>query len=429
MSQNVPQRFYQPASIGDVYSIVGGILVDDCYLSSDGTDDALSIARAIALAQTSGSNTVIFSSRTYTLKSPVEVSGGAPFRLVGQGYSRNVLEYGTWLLVEDPSFIPFQISNVSCFQLLNLGVSQTHSIEFAPGWAPVEYPVFFVFNDCENMVIEKVMGAPIYQMFSFYLCAHLTFRDVYGQFFSFCLQIDKSYDSTYFDHIHAWPFWAINDYVTAWQLQNCDVVYFLRADTPYLGTIFGYGARSVVRWGQSNTDGPSLPGGFATAGTYMNINGDTVEHAIWVDSTVQLTENVGENGLWGFIGTITCGCGVTPVGGFSRANAVPVLVDGVANLLISQLTSNVFPVAPVKINSATTPSQVTISRSLCEFSEADPGTRCFFILANATGSWPGDGTGLKNIGRILDANPGNAGIPVKNAGTTGTVYTVNQTAG
>ena len=304
--------------------------------------------------------------------------------LHGEGWNENGSPSdGTWLLVDDPSFVPITVTGVggAGVAIENLAVSQKHAPP-APGWTPTDYPPVFGVRDTDGGVFFRhIMLRGVNRGIDAYHAGRLNIDGLYGQVFTYAVNVDKSYDVDRYRSIHIWPYWSQHNAVLAYTQANTDAFHFQRVDTPYLDRVFAFGVRSGLRLGASANDGPALIGGSPTKVEAGTLNCDFTRWCIWVEgsSTFQVGNLSSQGEAW-----------PPPPGGklAPLPGAAAIQVDGSALGQVGNLWTEVTDFCTVCFSKGSAPSQLQIGRQSSNLSYSAAASPVVSMLGAPHGlSW------------------------------------------
>lgn len=359
------------------------IIPDTLKVPLDGSDDAPSIQRAIAIACAGGSGVLRFLAHRYTLASAVSQPCAVQWK--GQGWQEPnggpgaaMPGLGTWFTIPDPSFTPVTISGPaasgSVFE--NFGIYQVHPAP-SPGWMPIAYPyVFRVTGTNGEVTFRHIMGLAINRGITAYYAARLKIEDVRGQFFTNAIYADKNYDTTIINDARNWPYWSTNPGVMAYEQKNYDHIILGRVDDAFIDRVFSLPGRSTLKLITTAADGANplnLPGGSPTNLTLGSIRSDFVKWTIWNtaiasqfdDLEISVASLVHQGAAWG---------GLTPLPG-----SAAIKNDGSFRLMsIGHLKADVLDASLIDASGAVGASTIQIGRAMVIFSHSKKGV-CFLL--------------------------------------------------
>jgi len=215
--------------------------VMDYGATGSGTsDDTAAINAAIAAAAPSSSptgNTVLFPAGKYLVSSTLTVPPGTTLQGAGwntPGSQANVFA-GTWLYVEEGAdFSPVTIAG-SGGAARNLGFNV-----FNPnnnGSPASAQPMIHITGN--NALVEDVCLYNPYAGVYLDGAAQAVIRRIFGQPLHYGIMIDRSFDISYIDYVHFWPYsHPVNTAPAAYQLANGTGIVLYRCDNPQLSNIF-----------------------------------------------------------------------------------------------------------------------------------------------------------------------------------------------
>lgn len=272
-------------------------LVPEAFkLAADAGDDARSVQRAINTVCAGGGGQLRLLARHYSMRSPVVQP--CLVHWIGQGWQEQPTGVdltgaslsGTWLDFTAGAFgstggtNPITISGVAAAGSIieRLGVSQTVALPAVGDtiWTPPSTPFLLQaenvnggveFRDIMCRGVDKCIGA--------HVSGRTSFRDIRGQAWRVLVKIDKSYDASRLDEIHAWPYYSTDNRVLAFQQANAAVVLSQRSDTPLFGRVFAFGVNAGLAFDASANEG-SLAGGTTTGATVDSLSCDFVRHCL-----------------------------------------------------------------------------------------------------------------------------------------------------
>ncbi len=215
--------------------------VMDYGATGDGaTDDTAAINAAISAAAPSSSPTgytVLLPAGRYRVTSTLTVPPG--LTLQGDGWNTpgsqaNVFA-GSWIYVgEGADFSPITISG-SGGAIRNLGFNVFNQ---NGGGAPAAaQPMVHITGN--NALVESIFLYNPYEGIYLDGVAQAVIRRIFGQPLHYGIMIDRSYDISYIDSVHFWPYsHPVNTAPAAYQLANGTAILLYRCDNPQLSNIF-----------------------------------------------------------------------------------------------------------------------------------------------------------------------------------------------
>jgi Pectate lyase superfamily protein len=215
--------------------------VRDYGAAGNGTsDDTAAIAQAIAAAAPPSAptgDTVFFPAGKYRVTSTLTVPPATALQGAGwntPGSQANVFA-GSWIFVEEgANFSPITISG-SGGAVRNLGFNIFNPND---GGAPAAaQPMVHVTGN--NALVEDICLYNPYGGIFLDGAAQAVIRRIFGQPVQYGIMIDRSYDVSYIDHVHFWPYsHPVNTATAAYQLANGIAILLYRCDNPLLSNIF-----------------------------------------------------------------------------------------------------------------------------------------------------------------------------------------------
>jgi len=245
------------------------ISVKDFGAVGDGTtDDGPAFQAAInAIAATGGR--IYVPAATYLINTQVSFSntvGGITFYGDGWGDWKGTFTSGTvgtraggtWLKTTNPATSPFNIAvGVNGIRFEEIGCYEVH-VTPSSGWAPTAYqPFFYVLGSGFNL--NRVMfwgvnkGVQVGVLGT--STGRATFDYVWGEFFTYGINIQYSADVVRINNLHIYPFWSQSQTdVTAYELAHTTGIISVRNDNPDFSNIFTYGVYKGIDF-QVSADG------------------------------------------------------------------------------------------------------------------------------------------------------------------------------
>lgn len=272
-------------------------LVPDAFrLAADAGDDALAVQRAVNAACTGTSRHMRLLGRHYSMRSPVMQTCLLSWH--GQGWQEQPVGTdltgatlaGTWLDFTAGAFGPSGTSNPVTLSgvyaagsvIQGIGVSQpvTMPATGASSWTPADTPFLFWADNANGGVeFRDILCRGVNKCLGAHISGRTSFRNIRGQAWRVLVFVDKSYDASRVDEIHAWPYYSTDNRIMAFQQASAAAVLSLRSDTPLFGRIFAFGTNGGLVLDASAAEG-SLGGGTTTGATVDSLSCDFVRHCL-----------------------------------------------------------------------------------------------------------------------------------------------------
>lgn len=231
------------------------VSVKDFGAVGDGTtNDTTAFQNAInALAATGG--VIRVPPGTYFLNSQVTFSGAAgAITVEGDGWSDFSGVFGSspatrgggsWIKWSNASVSPFLVDRGSNgVRFRNIAFFEVHPT-IAPGWAPTAYQPFFMVL-ADGFELDHVMffgvnkGVQVGNLT--YATGRCSFNHVWGEFFTYGIDVVFTADVLRINNYHQYPFWsAYTPNVRAYCLANTKGIILQRNDNTNLHDIFFFG--------------------------------------------------------------------------------------------------------------------------------------------------------------------------------------------
>ena len=204
------------------------------------TDDTAAITAAIAAAAPSTAptgDTVFLPAGKYRVSSTLTVPPGVTLRGAGwntPGAQVNVFA-GTWIYVEEGApFSPVSITG-SGGAVCNMGFNVFNPND--AGAPATAQPMVHVTGN--NALVENICLYNPYAGIFLDGAGQAVIRRIFGQPLYYGILIDRSYDISYIDYVHFWPYsHPVNTGPAAYQLANGTAIVLYRCDNPQLSNIF-----------------------------------------------------------------------------------------------------------------------------------------------------------------------------------------------
>jgi len=271
------------------------IYPDDYKTAADGTDDAPSIQRAINAATQSGGNLVRFMPHGYTLASGVTISSKIDWECASAQEDPNRIA-GTYFRITNATALPVTVTG-SLSRGTKIHGCAWYQNQPNPGpasWVPNVYqPIISILNTYGAVYINDNYMPGIYQGINVYNAGRVFIDGLWGQWFNYAIQIDKSYDIDRISNLHAWPYWSADQYIVSYQQSNLNTIMLRRADGVEFGAgMFGFAENSMLWLGDSKTDSSGNIGGPSTKTQIPYLTCDFTRHCILVEAQ-GTTANIG----------------------------------------------------------------------------------------------------------------------------------------
>lgn len=277
-------------------NVIGRPLLD-YYLNTD-PDYSAAFQRAHdAVTETAGATVILLPPITMPVGS-VAVTITKPVRFVGMGFTDLPPSNGGSVITRSSTALsPFLFRAGSAgagFFRCEFNEAQPIPSSVVPtAWAPTPYPQFIDINGANGSIIfDDVMFRGVTKAINSYLSGRLRLNNIKAHCFNYLVRTDAAFDSDRYEQIHGWPYWADNLNVHAYTRANLDLIKLGRADTPYINSIFGIFANSIIRFfpGTSSGGGDTLV--TSTRGKFSQIQSDTSQSAILIDAGCDSAELV-----------------------------------------------------------------------------------------------------------------------------------------
>ena len=324
------------------------VSVKDFGATGNGTtDDGPAFQLAVnALGNKGG--TIIIPPGTYLINTQVVISnlyGAVTFEGYGWGDfygpyanpSPAPAAGGTKLKTTNSSSSPFSITaGANGVRFRYLSCLESHPTP-GPGWSPTAYQPFFNVQ-ADGFELDHVFffginkGVVVGQVGT--AVGRASFTHVWGEFFTYGINIVFAADVCRIDHMHVWPFWsqATNNDVLVYTSTNTKAISTYRCDNPQFSNIFTYACHNAIYIG-STVDGTT------SKMLVSNMDADATDTGIQIDAdNVTLAVNnyssqPGPNALVGstsrslFVQASGCNIQITNFRS-ARTNAESVYVGG-----------------------------------------------------------------------------------------------------
>jgi hypothetical protein len=204
------------------------------------TDDTAAISGAIAAAAPSTAptgDTVFLPAGKYHVTSALTVPPGVTLQGAGwntPGSQANVFA-GTWLYVEEGApFSPVTISG-SGGTVSKLGFNVFNPND--AGAPAAAQPMVHITGN--NALVEDICLYNPYAGIYLDGAAQAVIRRIFGQPLYYGILVDRSYDISYIDQVHFWPYsHPVNTGPAAYQVSQGTAIVLYRCDNPLLSNIF-----------------------------------------------------------------------------------------------------------------------------------------------------------------------------------------------
>lgn len=203
-------------------------------------------------------------------------------RIYGAGYTEapNAAS-GTWFELNQENFTPltFMGSEARGSAFGRCAFWESNHPAQTAGWKPANNSYIIKVVDClGSITFDDVYMPRANKGISCFNSGRMHFKKLRGQFYTNAIAIDKCLDVPVIDCLHAWTFYTSSDVVLQYQQENLDVILLDRCDGGFLGNLFCFAARSLIRFSGS-TDG--IPSKISV----NNLTSDFTKHTLWFDST------------------------------------------------------------------------------------------------------------------------------------------------
>jgi len=189
------------------------------------------------------------------------INVGFATKIYGDGYSVNrggdtlvgsSIEKGSWFYFDHTGKGFYLTTTMQGGLFRGIATFRNQPASFSSGWAAADNDFDFYMNPSSTewswedvMVLNPTRG--------FFLSNRPRLQNVRGQPLLTGIYVDQSYDTGRYESIHFWPYWADNQYVTSYMMNNLTMYQFLRADNHSLLNCFGIFACWGVRIQQGVT--------------------------------------------------------------------------------------------------------------------------------------------------------------------------------
>ena len=276
-----------------------------------GNDDTDSVTKAIADALTGRVHRVRVPKGIFNLTAPITITGGG-IHLEGDGNASyksssttaanpqgtgsmfHLAHTGKGFIVASGGDSP----NGSGMRFSNIGTMRDQPIPTSGAFTPVASDFDFVVENIDT-TFESVLLLNAYNGIVSSAGTRLTIAGLRGQPLNIGLQIDRSYDVCRLCDIHFWPYWTSNVEVWKWMVANATAIILGRVDNPMLSNIFGIFYRNGILVRNTADDSTLGPGGTTSFLQGCNVQFDSTQTALFVDSstsafTAQFTNLIGQ---------------------------------------------------------------------------------------------------------------------------------------
>lgn len=303
-------------------------------------------------------DTLKFRRASYRIATPVIISNH-PVLFEGSGWAEQLDEGGTYFILDNPRISPFTVSGIHArgTTFRDLAVHQAQPPPIA-NWKPKIYPPVFVLRGVAGATyFRNILCAGVYSCISSFASGRLNVDGLYGQVFQSLISVAYSYDSDRISNVHVWPYWSSDVNIMTFQQNNADALVLGREDSPFIGSIFGIGLRSIIHVIDSPSGGASLPAGTATKVSIDRLDSDGSKYAVWVSGsnvTMQIASMTHQSELWA--GTAAVKSPPPPIPGSAM-----LYIDGPGAVIqIGSATSEITDQHVVWLENMSTGSQVEI---------------------------------------------------------------------
>lgn len=350
-------------------------LVPDWYKqTTDGTDDAPSIQRAINASCAIGGGRVDLLSRHYSIQSPISI----PCAIIMQGRGWQEPNQsatsggGTWLDVTSPSFSAITISGVPAegTEIRDIAFDQPNQTPptSTGTWTPVVYaPVINVVGVGGKTRLSNTMFWGVYDGVAFTNGGRFIADHLYGQFFHAGLTGSLQLDSIRLDQIHIFPYWSYQAPVIAWQQVNAIGIVLGRVDTPFIDNVFVFGAADGIQFRTDASSG-GVPGGVSTGFEIGKLSCDSVVNCVDIEGA----------GVNGHIGQIRQAGQQGTSSGAPYTDATVIRVVGQANIQVGLMSALLIDKTAISDISTTVCSSIQVGESSFDYTlSAQPAVYLF----------------------------------------------------
>jgi len=241
-------------------------------------DDAQRLQRAIVIAERCGA-AVLLGPGVFRLRTPIVVHSAITLRGTGWQESREAAG-GTWLEIDQKAKSAITVTGPAAVGTTVEDVAFTES-QPDPNekyWEPKEFPFSIDVKAVPGTVnIINTYWPGITNGVRFYLSGRGHILKMHGQFFKTGLFMDKSYDTPYIEDVRDWPYWSAKENVIQYTQANSNFIVLGRVDTPFIGNVFVFSARSAITLEETGDDSDGNKGGPTTGATINNLSCDGVD--------------------------------------------------------------------------------------------------------------------------------------------------------
>lgn len=231
----------------------------------------------------------------------------------GEGYQGNGNPHslpwqmgGTTIVHTSQANSAFNVANNGTTQLpsgtrfAHLGLFEIHPADYV-GWAPIAYPYFIsaVGSEQEEITLDDIMAAPVYNLFSYANGGKFKLNQVHGQIFGTGFNLANIGDISRIDDIHFWPYWLFTANTTLWGQNNADV-WVSDSEGFWIDKMFAIDMRAGLHFIGSSHSAQEIHCGVCDF--------DQVTHAVWVDNLQHtITMQFGSLYMWNATQTLANG--------------------------------------------------------------------------------------------------------------------------
>lgn len=279
----VPSQAFQPSLLVNVTQF--GVTLNGS------TDDTAAYQLALTSAAAGGYNLfhpagVARTTAPLTINSATAIYGSGCSPYLGQPLG-NQRAGGSWFHFNHTG------KGIICQQatagqpISGLKISQLGTFRDQPapgvGWAPTanDYDVW-----CDNaaLYIDDVMllnatKGVYFKDETLDGYAQIDINRLRGQVFNDMIHIDACFDVCKISNVHRWVFWSDDINTHTYEVQNANILYLARCDSPMISNVFGIFMNAGVRFAQNSF-------GTTTYAQFNNCDFDNALQGVYVDSSV-----------------------------------------------------------------------------------------------------------------------------------------------
>lgn len=312
---------------------------------------------------------------------------------------------GTWIIINSTGFTPITFSGASTRGSRIYGgiaVWQDHAAA-GVGWSPTNYDyVFRVVDTLGEVIIDDIYLCGVNKGIYAYNAGRVIVGTIRGQWFKCALELDEIHDVSRLNQMHGWVYYSTHNSVVQYMQANADCIILRRADIPFLGQLFCYGYRSLVRCANGATgtankvEITTLMADFSKHGLLIDGDADNVTVDVSIYQVQQ--EQYPQSGLGGIVGS----------------NALQIEGDH-ARVSIAVFRSEVTGQSAIRMLGVNGRVDIANMRA-ASWNEDEDGSACFHLANVASGT----------VNRVYIANTPflerSGTQPIKNGSTNGVVY-------